>query len=92
MMETLPEHVKSYMKTATFTHESVPKGLLKDHSTKPGVWGKLHVCEGEVVYIICKEPEEVISVLTGEFAVIEPGQLHYIQVKPNTSFYVEFFR
>lgn len=39
-MKDLPVNVSPYKRTPEFTEESVPTGLLNDHTTKDGVWGK----------------------------------------------------
>jgi len=48
----LPDHVRSYRRTAEFTAETVPGALLKDHATKAGVWGLIHVLDGRLRYEI----------------------------------------
>jgi tellurite resistance-related uncharacterized protein len=45
-MMTIPGNVVSYKKTPEFDETSIPKGLLKAHQTKDGVWGKIVVLEG----------------------------------------------
>ncbi len=89
-MKTLPEHVSAFQKTAEFTETSVPKGLLKDHNTKAGVWGKIVVLEGKLEYTIL-EPEVVC--LSPELpGVVEPMMLHYVKPLGQVKFYVEFYR
>lgn len=45
-MKTLPEDVRPYRRTPTFTESTIPPSLLMDHTTKPGVWGVIHVVTG----------------------------------------------
>ncbi len=40
-MKNLPDNLEAYKRTPEFDENSVPKGLLKAHQTKQGVWGKL---------------------------------------------------
>ena len=42
-MKRLPAEVVPYKRTPVFEQHSVPAGLLKRHSTKAGVWGKIVV-------------------------------------------------
>ncbi len=71
-MKTLPSIVVSYKKTPEFDETSIPKGLLKSHQTKEGVWGKIVVIEGKLKYKIT-EPEEEITILSDDIpGVIEP--------------------
>src|SRR5437899_11685896 len=41
----LPDHFKPYRTSPVFTEGTVPTGLRKEHSTRGGVWGKIHVLE-----------------------------------------------
>ena len=47
-MKELPATVTAYQRTNLFTEDSVPSGLLKNHSTKEGVWGLIQVEEGQL--------------------------------------------
>ena len=46
MTTYLPGGLEPYKRTNTFTEDSVPAGLLAEHSTKDGVWGLIHVEKG----------------------------------------------
>lgn len=91
----LPPQVRPYSRTAEFTELSVPPALLRDHTTKVGVWGMIHVLEGELVYRIT-DPRRAKSegVLTAETApgVVEPTILHAVEPRGAVRFYVEFHR
>lgn len=92
---SLPPTVAPYKRTAEFTEATVPAGLLKAHSTKAGVWGLIHVLEGELVYRITDPGRAAsTSVLTpsGPPGVVEPGVLHEVEPKGPVRFYVEFHR
>lgn len=90
-MKQIPEKALSYKKTKIFTGESVPGGLLKNHRTVPGVWGKITVLQGRLTYCI-EESGESIELNTSKFGVIEPEVLHHVEPGPNSCFYVEFFK
>ncbi|MDG1688774.1 MAG: DUF1971 domain-containing protein [Gammaproteobacteria bacterium] len=50
-MKLLPDNVTSCKKTSEFDEISVPKGLLKSHCTKAGVWRKsLHIRRAVKIY------------------------------------------
>lgn len=91
-MKTLPEDVRPYQRTPEFTEASVPAGLLKQHSTKAGTWGKIQVLEGRLWYrILAPEAEEIL--LTPErFGVVEPQVPHEVCPDGPVRFYVEFHR
>lgn len=88
-MKNLPENVKSYSRTATFTQETVPQGLLKDHTTKENVWGLIQVQEGKIEYVI---GNDVHILEPGRNGVIEPLVVHHIKPIGLVSFFVEFYK
>ena len=91
-MKELPENVSAYKKTPEFTEETVPQGLLNDHNTKEGVWGKIVILEGQLEYTI-QEPElEVIELNPNHYGVVEPTIKHHIKPLGSVKFYVEFYR
>lgn len=89
-MKTLPENVQSYSRTAIFTQETVPKGLLKDHTTKENVWGLIQVQEGKLEYTIGIEEVHILE--NGKNGVIEPLIPHHIKPLGLVSFFVEFYK
>lgn len=91
----LPAQVRPYSRTAEFTETTVPPALLRDHTTKVGTWGMIHVLSGELVYRIT-DPRRAKSevLLTPEAApgVVEPTILHAVEPRGPVRFYVEFHR
>jgi len=94
-MTQLPAGLEAYKRTPIFTEQSVPAGLLKDHSTKDGTWGLIHVEEGSLTYVIT-DPRRPQSerVLTRESdpGVVEPTIVHRVQPSGDVRFWVEFWR
>lgn len=88
----LPAHFVPYQRSADFDEETVPAGLLKDHSTKPGVWGLLNVLAGRLTYIV--EPPLALEALieAGQQAVIVPEVKHRVRPEGTVRFFVEFYR
>ena len=89
-MKSLPDHVQQYSASPVFTEVTVPKGLLKDHNTKNGVWGLVRVNEGELEYII--EDKETHILTPDNKGVIEPEIRHHIKPMGKVSFQVEFYK
>jgi len=84
-----------YKRTAEFTEASVPAGLLRAHSTKDGVWGRIHVLEGRLAYRVAdprRPPSEQILTPGAEPGLIEPTILHEVEPLGAVRFYVEFLR
>lgn len=91
-MKSLPETVTPYKQTPEFDETTIPKGLLKAHSTKSGVWGKIVIIEGELRYQI-NEPEIAQYTLDAScYGVVEPEIKHEVVPIDKVRFYVEFYR
>jgi len=91
-MKDLPNNLEAYKRTPEFDENSVPKGLLKAHQTKQGVWGKIVVLEGELQYSIDSSDNEVLVLSTKKHGVVEPEVFHQVKPVGNVRFYVEFYR
>jgi tellurite resistance-related uncharacterized protein len=91
-MKAFPPGLVAYKRTPEFTEASVPAGLLNAHNTKEGVWGKLVVVHGSILYRILEPEIEEILLSEGQFGVIEPKVLHEVEPVQGVRFYVEFYR
>lgn len=89
-MKSLPPNVQSYSRTATFTQDTVPKGLLKNHTTKENVWAVIHVSAGMLEYTI--DNREIHILEPGKNGVIEPQIPHHVKPLGAVSFFVEFYK
>ena len=92
---TLPDDVKPYRRTDVFTEASVPRGLLRAHTTRAGAWALIHVLEGRLAYRIRdprRAPVELVLTPATSPGVIEPTIQHEVQPLGTVRFYVEFHR
>lgn len=92
---SLPADARPYRRTATFTQASIPAGLLKAHTTKPGTWGLINVLEGRLAYRIRdprRPPSEAVLTASTSPGVVEPTILHEVEPIGPVRFYVEFYR
>ena len=91
MHPKLPDDVKRYAVSKTFTAQNVPSALTKEHRNKPHSWGLIVVNDGALIYSrVGKDP---VRVSAGETAVIVPNEPHH--VTPDDAlltFCVEFYR
>lgn len=86
-----PAGMTAYKRTPEFDQASIPAGLLKDHATKAGVWGRIHVLEGRLKYRLEEaEYEQVVDL--SEPGVIVPQVRHRVEPLGPVRFFVEFFR
>ena len=91
-MKALPTSAVSYKRTPDFTEHTVPAGLLRSHSTKEGVWGKIVILEGSLLYRILEPIIEEVLLTPETFGVVEPTVKHEVVPFPGVRFYVDFHR
>ncbi|CAG7856968.1 hypothetical protein MCAMS1_01649 [biofilm metagenome] len=89
-MKKLPNDVKPYRCTPEFTETTIPKGLLQNHMTKPGVWAVIHVLNGTLEYLILEPVEERHTLMPGHPGIVEPVMKHHVRPLGPVRFYVEF--
>ena len=90
-MKSLPDNVVAYKRTPEFDESSIPTGLLNNHQTKEGVWGKIVVVSGKLLYTI-QDPFEEILLDSYKYGVVEPAVLHQVKPIGHVDFFVEFYQ
>ena len=89
--QEFPESFVSYRQTPVFDCQTVPDGLRKNHSTKQGIWGIIHVTQGQLRYRIY-EPLNTEFILDPKTpGIVLPEVEHDVQLFDETQFYVEFW-
>jgi len=94
-MTLLPEGLESYKRTPSFSEATVPAALLKDHATKAGTWGRIHVEAGRLRYVVTdprRERAERILARDAAPGIVEPTILHHVEPLGPVRFHVEFLR
>lgn len=87
----LPDHFAAYKRTPVFTEQSVPAGLLDNHTTKTGVWAKIVVLEGRLHY--CVDPLQVsLDLSPDQPGIVIPQVPHRVAPDEAVRFFVEFYR
>ena len=87
-----PEGLVAYRRTPEFTEQTVPAGLVRDHATKRGVWGKLCVTEGAIRYCVQAPVNKEFTIAAPDDAVIVPEMKHHVRVEAPVRFHVEFWK
>lgn len=90
-MKPLPKTVVAYRRTPTFTEATLPEGLKRDHATKAGVWGLIHVEAGRLRYRIAATGEVADIEPGDQIGVIEPEVTHRVEPIGAVRFFVEFY-
>ena len=91
MPDELPEGVTAYKRTPVFTQDTVPAGLLRDHTTAAGVWGVIRVLSGRLRYVVPSAGFEA-DLTPGRDGIVEPEVAHHVTPIGTVEFYVEFWR
>ena len=87
----MPSHLVPYKRTPMFSADTVPAGLLRQHSTRCGVWGRISVFKGRLRYTVEQPERSAIEIAAGHSANIAPQMLHAVKPLGEVEFCVEFF-
>lgn len=91
MAALLPPGLLAYRRTATFDQDSIPAGLRRNHSTRPGVWALITVLEGRLRLRTFDPPQERLLDPANP-AVASPEQPHEVEADGPVRFFLEFHR
>lgn len=86
----LPEGLQEYKRTPEFTETTIPAGLLKDHNTKAGVWGLIHVLQGSLQYTVHHPADRTYDLAAGDLGIVVPLMKHHVKAPGKVRFYVAF--
>ena len=88
----LPDDFTTYKTTETFTEETMPAGLRRDHATKAGVWARIVVSEGRLGYHVHPPIERSVELAPGSPGIVVPEVRHHVEPLGPVRFHVEFLR
>jgi tellurite resistance-related uncharacterized protein len=88
---SVPDGVQRVRSTPVFTVATLPDGLLRAHRLGAGVWGRLRVTAGSVVFV-SEGDDESRRLGPGDAQVIEPEVAHHVEPGPDAEFSIEFYR
>lgn len=91
-MPNPPIALEAYRRTPLFDESSIPAGLLRRHTTKAGVWARIHVVEGELVFRLLEPTPSELRLSPSRIGEVEPEVPHEVAVCGPVRFYVEFLR
>jgi tellurite resistance-related uncharacterized protein len=89
---TMPDGLELARTTPEFTAATVPGGLLHAHQVAAGVWGRLRVHFGSVVFMFEDAPDQPIALAPGDHVDIPPQRPHHVAPDDDAIFVVEFHR
>ncbi|MEX0848380.1 MAG: DUF1971 domain-containing protein [Ilumatobacteraceae bacterium] len=88
----LPPGLEHTRTTDLLDQDNHPGGLLRAHRVADGVWARLVVRSGRLVFVFEDAPDERIVVAGGESVVIPPARLHHVKFDGEVTFQIEFHR
>lgn len=89
-MPAMPDNMQRHRTTPLFMAENIPDALRKTHRTAPGVYGRIVITKGRMLYTIGRKECHVLTSETP--GVIEPEKLHFVTPLDDTEFVVEFYK
>lgn len=78
-------------RTRSFEADTIPAALRRSHTTKPGVWAKIHVEQGRLRYRLLDPPREW-ELEAGEVGLVPPEAPHEVEAVGSVRFFVELHR
>lgn len=89
-MPVIPPEKQYYRSTPPFATATIPNALRRAHKTAAGVYGRIVVTKGRLLYTIGREQSHLLT--TNHAGVIEPDTLHFVTPLDDAEFVVEFYK
>ncbi len=87
-----PDGVVRYKSTPLFTELTIPQALRNEHSTKSGVWGRIRVLEGRLLYEVLAPSLQTFTLDTSSKAFVVPEVPHRVEKIGRVIFQVDFMK
>lgn len=88
----MPADLVAYKQTPLFTASTLPPGLLRDHSTKRGVWARIQVHRGALRYHVPRLGRSW-DLAPGHDGIVAPEDPHHVEcLDAALEFQVQFYR
>ncbi len=86
----LPEGFVATRRTPWFDQDSIPQGLLRDHTTRAGVWGRIVVQAGVLRYHV-PALGTITDLVPGTPGTVIPELEHRVEPLGPVRFHVRFY-
>ena len=87
-----PDGLVAYRRTPDFDERTIPAGLKREHATKPGVWGRIHVVAGVLRYTVASPISRSFRLAVPASGIVVPQVRHHVAPEGAVRFFVEFWR
>lgn len=92
-MKSLPPNAAPYSRSPEFSETTVPDTLRRRHQTKAGVWARICVLEGRLLYrVLESSPHREFTLAPGHPGIVEPAVAHSVEPLGKVRFFIEFLR
>jgi tellurite methyltransferase len=91
-MPEFPDGLENYKSTPEYDENTSPAGLRARHSLKAGVWGRIVVSAGRLLYVIERDPEASFVLRPELPGIVAPEEFHHIEPREPVRFRIEFWR
>ena len=87
-----PDSIVAYRRTPEFDECTLPAGLARQHSTTRGVWGRIHVVAGTLLYTVSAPINRSFRLEAPASGIVVPEVQHCVAAEGPVRFFVEFAR
>ena len=87
-----PDGLVAYRRTQQFDERTLPAGLKREHATKRGVWGRIHVVAGVLRYTVESPIGRSFRLAAPASGIVVPQVRHHVSPEAAVRFFVEFWR
>lgn len=87
-----PDGLVAYRRTPEFDEQTLPMELTREHATKRGVWGRIHVVVGALRYTVAAPVSRSFRLAAPASGIVVPEIRHCVASEGAVRFFVEFWR
>lgn len=87
-----PDGLVAYRRTPEFDERTIPAGIKREHATKLGVWGRIHVVAGALRYTVASPISRSFRLAAPASGIVVPQVRHHVAPDGAVRFFVEFWR
>ena len=89
--QELPDHLSLLQRTELCSEKDMPDELRLGYLTKPGIWSRIQVLEGELLCVLQAPLARTWSLHALDTAIVPPEILHRVSPQGPVRFYVEYY-
>lgn len=87
----IPAEARFYKSTPSFTDQTLPAGLLKQHTTAAGTWARIVLSDGEIGYRLGAPLNRYFRLTPAYTGIIPPQVAHALEPCGPVVLHIEFY-